>query len=158
MSVVEESVCVRSAAMSHGQMEVLWRSVRGSLPAWKGRRITELMQSELSCKLSLRRLATECGLSVRQFTRAFKSSTGLSPHEYLLQLRLKTARALLLNSTLRLHEVALACGFADQSHFTRAFSAAEKVSPATWRRLNLPNGRELNARVRIAHGKDLQGV
>ena len=122
-------------------LELLPRAVRGpmrgSLPAWKERRIKDLMQSELSGKLSLRRLATECGLSIRHFTRAFSQSTGLTPHRYLLRLRLDKARELLLDPALRLHEVAMTCGFADQSHFTRVFSASEKVSPGTWRRLNL---------------------
>ena len=113
------------------------RWIRGSLPAWKERRIKELMRSELSSKLSLQRLAAECDLSVRHFTRAFGQSTGLTPHRYLLRLRLDKARELLSDPTLRLHEIALTCGFADQSHFTRVFSASEKVSPGTWRRLNL---------------------
>jgi AraC family transcriptional regulator len=116
------------------------RWVRGSLPAWKERRIKELMRSELSNKLSLRRLATECDLSVRHFTRAFAQSTGLTPHRYLLRLRLDKARELLLDPALRLHEIAMTCGFADQSHFTRVFSASEKVSPGIWRRLNLAVG------------------
>lgn len=113
------------------------RWIRGSLPAWKERRIKELMQSELANKLSLRRLAAECDLSVRHFTRAFGQSTGLTPHRYLLKLRLDKARELLLDPALRLDEIATTCGFADQSHFTRVFSASEKVSPGIWRRSNL---------------------
>jgi len=116
------------------------RWIRGSLPAWKERRIKELMRSELSTKLSLRRLAAECDLSVRHFARAFSQSTGVTPHRYLLRLRLDKARELLLDPTLRLHEIAMTCGFADQSHFTRVFSASEKVSPGIWRRLNLAVG------------------
>ena len=116
------------------------RWIRGSLPAWKERRIKELMRAELSAKLSLRRLAAECDLSVRHFTRAFGQSTGLTPHRYLLRLRLDRARELLLDPTLRLHDIAMTCGFADQSHFTRVFSASEKVSPGIWRRLNLVAG------------------
>lgn len=107
---------------------------RGSLPAWKERRVKELMQSQLSCKLSLERLAKECDLSVRHFTRAFALSTGSSPRRYLLQLRLERARQLLMDAELPLNEVAMACGFADQSHFTRAFSAAQGMSPGAWRR------------------------
>ena len=127
-------------ATHHARARKVRRPMRGSLPAWKERRIKELMQAELSGKLSLRRLATECGLSIRHFTRAVSQSTGLTPHRYLLRLRLDKARELLLDPSLRLHEVAMTCGFADQSHFTRVFSAAEKVSPGTWRRLNLPAG------------------
>src|SRR5581483_1897342 len=85
----------------------------GSLPAWKERRVKELMRQELANKLSLERLATECDLSVRHFTRAFRSSTGVSPHRYLLGLRLEKARQLLLDPAVPLQEVAMACGFAD---------------------------------------------
>jgi len=104
------------------------------LPAWKEQQITALMQCELSRKLPVARLAESAGLSVRHFSRAFRLATGRSPHRYLLELRLGKARALLLSPTVPLHEVALACGFADQSHFTRTFQAAEKLTPARWRR------------------------
>jgi AraC family transcriptional regulator len=109
----------------------------GGLPAPQLQRITELMQLDLSRKLPGRRLAEQCGLSVRQFSRAFRRSTGLSPHQYFLWLRLIAARALLLKPACRLNEVALACGFSDQSHFTRAFKAAERMTPGAWRRHNL---------------------
>ena len=110
------------------------QSKPGSLPAWKERRVKELMRQELANKLSLERLATECNLSIRHFTRAFRSSTGVSPHRYLLDLRLEKARQLLCDPAVPLQEVAMACGFADQSHFTRAFGAVEKRSPGVWRR------------------------
>ena len=107
------------------------------LPAWRERRVKEFMQSELGHPLSLQRLAGICGLSVRHFTRAFRLSTGSSPHRYLLQLRLDKARRLLLEPALRLDDIAAVCGFADQSHFTRSFSGVEKMTPGTWRRLRL---------------------
>ena len=108
---------------------------RGGLPVWKERRVKELMQSRLSCKLSLQLLASECGLSIRHFTRAFTLSIGMSPRRYLLKLRIEKARQLLMNLDLPLHEIAMSCGFADQSHFTRAFGAMEKMSPRVWQRM-----------------------
>jgi len=112
----------------------------GSLPTWKERRVKELMHLEIANKLSLERLALECGLSVRHFTRAFRLSTGVSPHRYLLGLRLEKARQLLMKPAIPLHEVANSCGFADQSHFTRVFSAVEKLSPGMWRRCHVSTG------------------
>jgi len=120
-----------------GRTRGLQQSTRGSLPAWKERQLKELLRSQLSCKVSLERLATECGLSIRHLTRAFKQSTGFTPHRYLLGLRLDKARELLLSPAIRLQDIAMSCGFNDQSHFTRAFSAAEKTSPGVWRRLHL---------------------
>jgi AraC family transcriptional regulator len=110
----------------------------GGLPTWKMRQITAMMQLNVAINLSGQRLAEECGLSVRQFSRAFRKATGVSPHKYLLRLRLMAARRLLMHSGRRLDEVALACGFADQSHFTRAFTAAERMPPGEWRRRNQP--------------------
>jgi AraC family transcriptional regulator len=110
----------------------------GGLPTWKMQQITAMMQLNLAINLSGQRLAERCGLSVRQFSRDFRKATGLSPHKYLLRLRLVAARRLLMSSGRRLNEVALACGFADQSHFTRAFTAAERMPPGEWRRRNRP--------------------
>jgi AraC family transcriptional regulator len=131
---VESALRVYMATCLKTQTSAPRRSARGSLPLWKERRVKELLQSELSSKLSLKRLASECGLSIRQFTRAFRLSTGSSPRRYLLKLRIDKARQLLMNPDLPLREVAMSCGFADQSHFTRAFSAAEQMSPGLWRR------------------------
>ena len=121
-------------AKSRGGAHSVVSSRPGSLPAWKERRVKELMRLEIANRLSLERLASECGLSVRHFTRTFRLSTGMSPHRYLLGLRLEKARQLLLDPAVPLQEVAMSCGFADQSHFTRAFSAVEQTSPGMWRR------------------------
>jgi transcriptional regulator GlxA family with amidase domain len=67
--------------------------------------------------------------------RAFRQSTGVPPHRWLLDRRVKRAKELLPNSSLSLSDVALACGFGDQSHFTRTFTAAVRLSPGVWRRL-----------------------
>ncbi len=78
--------------------------------------------------------AQQCGLSVSHFARAFKETTGLPPHRWLIRRRVEVAEALLRNSRMSLTEVALTCGFADQSHFTRVFSRVVGISPGAWRR------------------------
>lgn len=65
--------------------------------------------------------------------RAFSRATGLTPYAYLLQRRLERARALLGGSQ-PLAEIALACGFADQSHLTRLFTRLYGVSPGRYAR------------------------
>lgn len=109
---------------------------RGGLAPWQERRVKELMTACLHEEVSLNRLAAECSLSVRHFARAFRQSTGLSPHRWLLKHRVDSARELLNNRALSLSDVALACGFADQSHFTRVFTAMFGISPGAWRRAN----------------------
>jgi transcriptional regulator GlxA family with amidase domain len=59
---------------------------------------------------------------------------GASTHRYPLKQRIETARGLLLDSKQSLLDLALACGFADQSHFTRALTAAVGVNPGALRR------------------------
>jgi AraC family transcriptional regulator len=78
-------------------------------------------------------LARECGLSSGYFSRAFRLTTGITPHQWLIRKRVERARQLLLGNGLRLVDIALVCGFVDQSHFTRVFTRFEGESPGKWR-------------------------
>jgi transcriptional regulator GlxA family with amidase domain len=73
-------------------------------------------------------------LSTSHFTRAFRASTGLAPFQWLAHRRVDTAKVLLRQRRVSLREIALACGFSDQSHFTRVFSRIVGTSPGTWQR------------------------
>ena len=92
------------------------------------------MLAELDAEHSIVALARECGLSESHFARAFKTTTGLAPHQWLTRKRIAHARELLAQTSLDLAEIACACGFVDQSHFSRVFAQAEKQSPGRWRR------------------------
>ena len=105
----------------------------GGLAPWQERRAKELIDACLANDISLAELAQECDLSVAQFARAFKRSTGLPPYRYLLERRMEHARTLLLFSDLPLADVAITCGFADQSHFTKAFQKRVGSSPGAFR-------------------------
>ena len=121
-------------AQTYGGIQRPRNPPRGGLAPWQESRAKELMESDLSGEFPLSRLALECVLAVRHFTRAFRQSVGMPPHRYLLKRRIEHARELLRNPTLSLLEVALACGFSDQSHFTRLFRASMGMSPGAWRR------------------------
>lgn len=108
----------------------------GTLARWQERRAKELIAANLAGHVTLAELATECGLSIRHFTRAFRGSTGMSPHAWLTQLRLEKARRLLAHSRRLLVDIALECGFSDQSHLTRVFQRHVGVAPGAWRRLH----------------------
>ena len=110
------------------------RFPQGGLAPAHERRVQELMSASLNEEVPLSRLAAECGLSVRHFARAFRQSTGMPPHRWLLNHRVDRAKMLLRNRALSLTEVALLCGFADQSHFTRVFSNRIGCAPGKWRR------------------------
>jgi AraC-like DNA-binding protein len=108
---------------------------RGGLTPSQARRAKELLSANLSGGILLTDLATACNLSVRQFTRAFRHTTGMAPHRWLLQRRIEKAQDLLARSTRSLANVAADCGFADQSHFTRVFTRAVGITPGQWRRI-----------------------
>ncbi len=106
----------------------------GRLAPWQERRARDMLAANLAKDVTLADIATECGLSVAHFSRAFKASVGTTPHAWLQGRRLDRSMELLTRAELSLAEIAIQCGFADQSHFTRAFSAVEQVSPGMWRR------------------------
>ena len=122
------------AATTYGGMKLLHRPARGGLAPWQEKRAKEILAANLDGDVPLADLARECGLSPSHFSRAFRQSTGSSPHQWLLQRRVDAAKSLLCDRKLSLSEVALACGFADQSHFTRVFTRHVGISPGVWRR------------------------
>ena len=104
------------------------------LAPWQLRRAQEMFRSDLSANLSLNNVAQACKLSVSHFARAFKASTSIPPHQWVMAARIEMARGLLTSSATPLVEVAGMCGFADQSHFSRVFARMMGTSPGAWRR------------------------
>jgi AraC-like DNA-binding protein len=116
-------------------MRVVARPIHGGLAPWQERRAKELLSANLDGNVSLTEVARECGLSISHFSRAFRQSTGMAPHRWLIQRRVEAAKELLRDaSSLTLLDIALRCGFANQSHFTRTFAGVVGSSPGSWRR------------------------
>jgi AraC family transcriptional regulator len=110
---------------------------QGGLAPWQERRAKEFIAANLSKSISLQDIADECGLSLAHFSRAFKNSVGMTPHNWLQTHRIALAKDVLLTSQHDLAAIALDCGFADQSHFTRIFSRVSGEGPGAWRRARL---------------------
>jgi AraC family transcriptional regulator len=110
------------------------KPVPGGLAPWQERRAKDFLMARLGGHVELAELAAHCRLSITHFTRSFRKSTGLPPYCWLIERRVDRARNLLLTSGLSLVEIALACGFGDQSHLTRAFKRSVGTSPGAWRR------------------------
>ena len=87
--------------------------------------------------ITVDRLASEAGLSRVHLTRAFARHCGVPPHIYLNAVRLQHARTAMLRGD-ALSEVAAACGFADQSHFSRRFKGSMGLAPGAWLRQMRP--------------------
>jgi AraC-like DNA-binding protein len=115
-------------------MRPLPRPVRGGLAPWQVRRAKEILCANLDGRVPLKEVAQECRLSVSHFSRAFRCSLGVAPHNWLLTRRVELAKEKLRDDRLSLSDVALACGFADQSHLTKVFTRIVGVSPGAWRR------------------------
>lgn len=108
---------------------------RGGLAPWQQRRASELLLAGISRHVPVTALAEACRLSASHFVRAFRQSTGLPPHQWIMARRVDLSKGLLVDGTARsLADIALICGFADQSHFTRTFSRIVGMSPGAWRR------------------------
>jgi AraC family transcriptional regulator len=118
------------------QLNTVKRSPDRRLGLTKGQlsRVTEFMRDNVDQPIRLSELASLAGLSSSQFGRAFKVSTGTTPHKWFLDTRIERAQAMLADPRRSLVDIALETGFSEQSHFTRAFRAATGASPNAWRR------------------------
>jgi AraC family transcriptional regulator len=121
-------------ARTYGGMRRFAETNRGGLAPWQVKRACEKLESDLGGKFTLEQIAGEFELSVSHFSRAFRASIGLPPHQWLLRQRVKAAKQLMTVRDLPLSEIAISAGFANQSHFTRVFSSVVGVSPGVWRR------------------------
>jgi AraC family transcriptional regulator len=118
---------------AHGAVRRTARS-SGGLNGWQLRRVTDFMTEHVAQDLALDQLAALVNLSAKHFARAFRQSTGLPPHRWLIERRVERAKAMLVTAEVSLAEIALACGFADQSHFTAAFRKSVGATPGGYRR------------------------
>lgn len=117
---------------NHGDLQVK-RKHPGGLTTWQERLAKDLIEFSLVGGIGLAELATFCGLGTSQFARAFKRSVGEAPYQWLQRRRIARAEDLLVNTRMSLADVALQCGFADQSHLTRTFSRHTGTAPGAWR-------------------------
>ncbi|ROO33642.1 helix-turn-helix domain-containing protein [Salinisphaera orenii] len=111
-------------------------SVSSTLSGRQRARVREFIQANLACGISILELAAVAGLSPRHFTRLFRATFGASPHQYVRELRLDRARALLSDGSAAICDVALAAGFGSQSYFTDLFRRATGVTPRQYRLQN----------------------
>jgi AraC family transcriptional regulator len=97
------------------------------------KRIIEHINEHLQDELSLVELSRIAKLSPHHFATAFKVSTGISPHRYVIERRINRARDLLLRKEKTISEIAVAVGFSSQSHLTVNFRRKMGVTPRKFR-------------------------
>jgi AraC-like DNA-binding protein len=137
----EEALCSAVTELIRGHAE----RYAPSEPSWAGRRfakrsrvvgvVREVIEDcyANANETSLQMLADRAGVTPFRVIRAFRQATGLSPHHYLIQVRVERARQLLAEGTVP-SITALETGFADQSHLTYHFKKYLGITPANYQR------------------------
>ncbi|MGY3549137.1 AraC family transcriptional regulator [Bradyrhizobium sp. USDA 4472] len=118
----------------HSGVPTVFAPISGGLAPHALRRAIERLRSDSDADVSLAALASDANLSRFHFCRAFKESTGLSPHAWLRQQRLERAMNLLKESDAPIDSVAKELGYASQTAFTAAFRKLTGDTPSDWRR------------------------
>jgi AraC family transcriptional regulator len=103
----------------------------GRMPAWL-LRIREMLHEQTGTRVTLAELSREVGRHPVQISRQFHQYFGCTISEYVRRVRIARAQSLLARGQASVAEIALACGFCDQSHFTTAFRRLSGVPPRQW--------------------------
>jgi transcriptional regulator GlxA family with amidase domain len=106
----------------------------GGLAHWRAKRALAYIEAHLGTKIESAEVAECVALSKSHFSRAFKQSVGSSPMAYVSARRIERAKLMMTSTRERLSDIALACGFADQSHLNRYFRRIVGITPGVWRR------------------------
>jgi len=133
VSISEQFMCDRMRGEYDKQRVPLRLLIGSDQP--KLTEAVELMESNLEELINLDDLASLVGVSRRQLERLFKKYLGCVPRRYYLDLRLKKARQLLLQTASSISEIAIACGFVSASHFSKSYREMFGMSPREERQL-----------------------
>jgi AraC family transcriptional regulator len=106
----------------------------GGLRAWQARKVHAYIESHIAGPVLVADLCALVQLSEAHFARAFRRTFGKSPHAFVVKLRVELAAQYMLQTEAPLSDIALSCGFADQSHLCKHFRQATGHTPAAWRR------------------------
>jgi AraC family transcriptional regulator len=109
------------------------KAYRGGLARSRLNRVLEYIEASLIDNLELSVLAEVAGVNLYHFARAFKASTGETPHQYVVRRRIERAKEFLRHSQLSVIEASARTGFVDQSHFSKVFRRIVGVAPSEFR-------------------------
>ncbi|GAA6620227.1 helix-turn-helix domain-containing protein [Scytonema sp. NUACC26] len=113
----------------YGVQKVQIATYTDGLPRYKLNQLLDYIDTHLDCSLRLEELAQQVNMSQFYFSRLFKQSLGIAPHQYVIQQRVERAKQLLRKGDLSLAEISLECGFANQGHLNRHFKRLTGTTP-----------------------------
>jgi len=126
-------LAIRSLEL-HAERASAYREKISALPPYIFRRVAEMLRANLHARIRLSDLADLCGYSRAHFLRMFQVTTGVTPYEYHMQMRIQHAMTLLTSSASPLIDIAAACGFSSQSHLASVFRKRIGATPSVFRR------------------------
>jgi AraC family transcriptional regulator len=134
--LVESLSCQLAVHILRRHAHVLFRESHANdgLSFREERAVRDYVHEHLGEAITLDDLAASVALSRYHFARRFRAAVGTTPHEYVLQQRVARAQTLLTRTNYPLLDIALICGFADQSHFNRVFKKHTGVPPGHYRK------------------------
>ena len=97
------------------------------------KRVLDFISQQFGKNIMLEDLASQAGISPYHFARLFKKTIGQSPHQFVMAYRVEQAKKMLLDIERPMIDIAHACGFADQAHFSRVFKQLQGSTPKNWR-------------------------
>ncbi len=113
-----------SEQIRHAQINPTAEAIRDAI---------DYLESNPAESVDIQQLAAELHLSYPHFRRVFKEQTGLSPHQYHLQVKLNQAKAMLNHSAFSISEISERIGFDDAHYFSRLFHKKTGLTPSEWR-------------------------
>jgi AraC family transcriptional regulator len=110
-------------------------NVTATLSAWQLRRIDEFLNEFEGCAPTVSGLAEKCGISRSHLSRLFKATTGVAVYDYIVDVRVKRAKAYLIDTDLPLKDISYRLGFSQAASFSQAFRRAVGETPRSYRQL-----------------------
>lgn len=129
-----EAVSLSASFPGHKAPASVYLRWEGLLP-WQARRVREYVESGLESRPSIKGAAERAKLSPSYFSRRFRQSFGMTFSQFVARRRIARAQSMMIRTRSSLCQIALACGFTDQAHFTRTFGGLIGSTPSEWRRL-----------------------
>jgi AraC family transcriptional regulator len=109
------------------------REYEEGLPKYRLRQAIDYINDNVDQDIKLANIAEVVGMSQYYFCHLFKQSMGIAPYQYVIQQRVERAKQLLQQTEVTISDIALECGFANQSHFTKHFRKFTGITPKAYR-------------------------